>query len=343
MGRIEFKVGEAFPHDDPVARWVATLSIIANDLARVNRRLYEIMQLGSEVERQGSVYWTLLAASHLREAIKFLDPDYCALTDAPEVKAFMERRADETRERLEAIRDEFTPWKGSWPHQLTKPTRDRLFHYASDKKSSEDYGEEVGSALHEMRDEDSHIDIGGRNLDWQSWFGTEVRLNWVGQAGELSESDYGELIDSTNELCGRITDFASRITLAYLQERVGIGQDAATLGVYVPTPGSEITDRIWDGSGIVGSLVGDSGRIRIDFEGDDEVFPTYEDRVERAAERHLAVRPGGYRGYPSQASAIVDADQVMKVGWWDPVAGELEITDREALAKWRDSCGEWRA
>lgn len=286
------------------------------------------------MERVDSVYWTLLAASHLREAIKFLDPEPCALTDDPEVKAFMERRADETRQRLQDIRDEFTTWEGSWLHQLTKPARDRLFHYASGKKGNKDYGEEVGSALHEMRDEDSHIDIGGRNIDWRSWFGTEVRLNWIGQGGDLSESDYGDLIERSNELCGRITAFTVQVTLAYLEERVGIDREGSTLGVYAPATGSEILDWIWDGSGIVGSLVENTGRMRIDYEGDDEVFPTYADRVERAAERHLAVRPGGYRGYPSQASAVVDPDQVVEVGRWDPVAGELEITDALTVAQW---------
>lgn len=115
---------------------------------------------------------------------------------------------------------------------------------------------------------------------------------------------------------------------------MGIDKDADTLDVYVPAPDSELAGRVWPGSGIVGSLVGDTGRLRLDYEGDDEIYPSYADRVERAAERHLVVRPGGGRGYPSKASAYVDTDQVIKVGRWDPIEDKLEITDPESLSDW---------
>lgn len=110
--------------------------------------------------------------------------------------------------------------------------------------------------------------------------------------------------------------------------------DAEALTVFVPAPGSEIRDRVWKGSGIVGSDVGETGRLRIDYEGDSDLFPTYADRVQRAGERHQVNRPDGGQGYATRASAYVSPDEVVEVGRWYPVEGELEITDPEILIKW---------
>lgn len=110
--------------------------------------------------------------------------------------------------------------------------------------------------------------------------------------------------------------------------------DAEALAVFVPAPRSEIRDRVWKGSGIVGSVVGDTNRMRIDYEGDTEIYPAYADRVQRAAERHQADRPGGGQGYPTQASAHVSPDQVIEVGRWNPDDAELDVTKPEVLSNW---------
>lgn len=115
---------------------------------------------------------------------------------------------------------------------------------------------------------------------------------------------------------------------------MGADSDVDTLGVYVPSPGSELLGKVWEGSGIVGSPAGDTGRLQLHYEGNDEVYPTYVDRVERAAERHTATRPNGARGYPSVASAYVNRDEVIEVGRWDAADGRLEVTDRKKLNSW---------
>lgn len=132
---------------------------------------------------------------------------------------------------------------------------------------------------------------------------------------------------------GAVLD-GSRRGLTELDEDMKADTDNHTLAVYVPASNSKLVGQVWRGSGIVGSPVGDTGRLRLDFEGAAEIYPSYADRVERAAERHQAARPGGGRGYPSRASAHVDPDQVIEVGRWDLVAGELTITDPERVNAW---------
>lgn len=104
------------------------------------------------------------------------------------------------------------------------------------------------------------------------------------------------------------------------------------LKVFVPVA-SKLCERIWTGSGVVGSLVGETGRLRVDFEGDDNRFPTIEARVERAAERHLWRGPDGQR-YPTSAMAYVDPDGVFEVGRWKVEAEEPGLTDPEEMMAW---------
>lgn len=106
------------------------------------------------------------------------------------------------------------------------------------------------------------------------------------------------------------------------------------LAVYVPAPDSDLEEIVWPESGMVGSPFGESGKLRVDYEGDLETYPTYEVRIARAAERHLHARSSGERGYPTRACAWVDPGEVVEVGRWEPVAGELEITDPEAVVGW---------
>lgn len=105
------------------------------------------------------------------------------------------------------------------------------------------------------------------------------------------------------------------------------------LAVYVPTD-EQLQEKIADGSGIVGSEVSEIGRLRLDFEGNQELYDSYEARVQRAAERHLWDGPDGQRGYPTSAMAYADPDAVAQVGWWTPDTKSLEVTDPSTLTAW---------
>lgn len=106
------------------------------------------------------------------------------------------------------------------------------------------------------------------------------------------------------------------------------------LGVYVPRPNSELSDVIWPGSGIVGSKIDSTEKLRIDFEGDDEVYPSFSGRVRRAAERHMHARESDGKGYPTRACAYVDRGEVLRVGYWDPEKRSLHIEKSSRLEEW---------
>lgn len=105
------------------------------------------------------------------------------------------------------------------------------------------------------------------------------------------------------------------------------------LKIVVPARESDLVDVIWPASGIVASEEGQTGRLRLDYEGGSELYPTYADRVRRAAERHQWARQHR-SGYPTRASAYADPDEVRTVGSFDPESGQLRITDDDVLADW---------
>lgn len=109
-----------------------------------------------------------------------------------------------------------------------------------------------------------------------------------------------------------------------------------TLSVYVPKEGTELREHIAQGSGIVGSPYGDTGRLRLDYEGNLHGLPELErfaDRVARAAERHTWETAEG-KGYPTSACAYTDPNQVVKVGEFVPEDGRVKVSDEESLAGW---------
>lgn len=113
--------------------------------------------------------------------------------------------------------------------------------------------------------------------------------------------------------------------------------DREPLDLFVPAPGSELEGEVVPGSGIVGSEVGETARLRIDFEGDAELFPRYADRVRRAGSRHLWRGPGGRKGYPTKASAIVDPGELIRVGAYYPREKRLDVERQELLASWLEA------
>lgn len=110
--------------------------------------------------------------------------------------------------------------------------------------------------------------------------------------------------------------------------------DEQTLTVYVPAEDSELRETIVAGSAIVGSEYRDTGRLRIDFEGnvyDLEELVEFKAKVQRAAERHLA---NDGRGAETRACAYVDQDEVVAVGDYDPRLEELTIHVEDVLQYW---------
>jgi hypothetical protein len=69
---VRFKIGEAFPADDPLARWMTVCAMALNDLLLVNRWLFPRMREETPTAIHENFYLTRLGAAHLFELASFL-------------------------------------------------------------------------------------------------------------------------------------------------------------------------------------------------------------------------------------------------------------------------------
>ncbi len=96
-----FQMADAFPSKSVVARWILYLSIIENDLNAANLGMFNYLNDETDPFRSRWVYYSGLATSHLREAVKFLWNS----RKIPEVRAFIETLPEELRREYEQIAD----------------------------------------------------------------------------------------------------------------------------------------------------------------------------------------------------------------------------------------------
>jgi hypothetical protein len=121
---IRFEIGDLFPSDDPVARWITPCAMALNDLLYVHRHLYPL--LTNDGPGSETMYLSRLAAAHLFEIATFLSKSDRRV---PEVRSFVAKLDEDAREAYEALTairpggDE--PFAGQLKH-----ARNHVFHYA---------------------------------------------------------------------------------------------------------------------------------------------------------------------------------------------------------------------
>jgi hypothetical protein len=70
---IRFRIGDAFPADDQLARWMTICAMALNDVLYVNRLLVPRLKEEVESEDYENVYLARVPGAHLFEIAKFLD------------------------------------------------------------------------------------------------------------------------------------------------------------------------------------------------------------------------------------------------------------------------------
>ena len=86
-------MGEVFPADDPIARWLVTMSVGLNDVVLANG-LMEKAEKDYE-----NLYFFRLASSHLWELVKFIAESHDAWE---EIQRFVAELSDDGRKHFEA-------------------------------------------------------------------------------------------------------------------------------------------------------------------------------------------------------------------------------------------------
>lgn len=174
--RLRFKMGEAFPADSVVARWIALLSVLLNDLILANERLVDALDRSGSRPSVEGIYFFRLACSHFREAAKFLDNGH----QQPQVKAFIEGLTSDAQRDYDIVRSTFAPWQGSFVEATVRAIRDTFFHYPPLDSI------EFETALRELAGGETEVLLGGtRTGDIRAVFADEVGVRLAfGHLGE---------------------------------------------------------------------------------------------------------------------------------------------------------------
>ena len=200
---IGFRIGDAFPADDPIARWATVLSIAANDTIHLNIRLIE----GDLAEEQ-SIYYFRLVAAHFFEAAVWLKSTRKTL---PEVDELITSLDDAARQRYERIVG-FASQRHRFFDNL-KRSRSTLFHYPVVHPGREQAGEEeLANAMRSAADLPGWIEAGEEYATFRAEFADQIAVQLLSE----DEQETKELMEELRDPVFDLVLFSEAVLFKYL-------------------------------------------------------------------------------------------------------------------------------
>lgn len=186
---IRFEIGDLFPADDPVARWLTPCAMALNDLLYINRHLVPLLEEdGPGFE---TTYLSRLAAGHLYEIAKFLHESEARVQ---EILAFVAGLDEEVRDAYETVKAagaREVPFSDRLAH-----ARNHAFHYAELVPNAPDH-ERLKRAMVAHAGETGEIHDGGTLLnDFRALFADEIAVE-LAFPGDLDYREFVETLSTT--------------------------------------------------------------------------------------------------------------------------------------------------
>jgi hypothetical protein len=207
-GRTElrFQIGDAFPAEDPIARWLTGLAMASNDFFRMFRWVECAELVGTQVlafRIQAAAIFE--AATHLGDTLRLV----------PEVKAFVDRlppdAANERDRVLAAVDKNSEHYIGDW----AEPHRNVTFHYPEMHPAKAEHGQsEIQQALELAAHLRSSISYGESPITVRFEFADEVAVQWLPEA----TPDDPAAVEALRDAGVALAKFAQRAIGAYLEE-----------------------------------------------------------------------------------------------------------------------------
>jgi hypothetical protein len=212
---IRFKIGVAFPADDPLARWVTVCAMAMNDALLVNRWL--IPRLKEEVpsEPHENVYLGRAAAAHLYEAASFLRK----YQRQPKIKEFIEDLEPEHQAQHEALLEIGKGGRGDFSKQL-KTARDSFFHYPDLILGQEDREPLKRAMIEHAKDEEEQEikrgeirDIPPALTGFRAGFADDIATEMMLPSN--TEGELPEFLSNVSTYLGQLMAFVRAVLNAY--------------------------------------------------------------------------------------------------------------------------------
>ena len=166
---LRFRIGDAFPSEDVLARWATVLSMALNDMVLVQGKLVQpsITDRWPTYERQYSIR---LAASHLFELATFLGASH---RRHPEVRAFVDGLDVEYIDRHTALVSLGEHGQGPLREQL-KRARNHFSHYHELFDRSRVEREELRRVTHDAKADQGEIMLTPTMRTFRAQFADEI-------------------------------------------------------------------------------------------------------------------------------------------------------------------------
>ena len=212
---IRFKIGEAFPADDPLARWVTVCAMAMNDALLVNRWLIPRLQEEVPSELHETVYLGRVAAAHLYEAASFLRK----YRRQPKIKKFIEDLEPEHQAEYEALLEIGKGSQGKFSKQL-KAARDSFFHYPDLILGQEDREPLKRAMIEHAKDEEEQEikrgeirDIPPALTGFRAGFADDIATELM--LPEKTEEEFPEFISNVSTNLGQLMAFVRAVLNGY--------------------------------------------------------------------------------------------------------------------------------
>ena len=215
MPSIWFKIGEAFPADDPVARFVTVVAMISNDWQRLVQRMVELddadcVHEAAQAEQAALLIenYRLQAALHY-EAARLLQQAYERF---PEVRNFIDGLTPEAIAEFRLVIGGVTKGSPNYHGDWFSDARNATFHYSKLNRR-----ERVGKGLAAAAEEIGAISLGDSFASVRFGFADKVALKWLG--GSQPEAEIEAKLVGLRESVMALTQFAQRALGVYLGTR----------------------------------------------------------------------------------------------------------------------------
>lgn len=209
---LRFKIGDAFPASDPVARFISVLAMMSNDWMRSAQYLLEIED-GSEDEGGRRLMLFRLQAALYHEAASFIVD---ARQRFPSIDVFLDGLAETARDELSQIVGGVDPKSPRYHGDWLADHRNVTFHYPEmHPQKAAHRAEEIYEALANAAEIESTITAGDNFGSVRFGFADDVVVQWLPDVG----AEARDILSQLRETVLALARFVQRASRAYLEGR----------------------------------------------------------------------------------------------------------------------------
>lgn len=212
MQTLRFKIGDAFPASDPVARFINVVAMMSNDWLRSTADMMALDDADPDAPARRLMLFRQQAALH-HEAATFITKSRRRF---PEIRAFIDGLDQDARDECDQIVGGIDPTSSHYHGDWLADHRNVTFHYPEMHPDKAAHGqEEITEALEAASGLEGTITMSESFGSVRFRFADEVAVQWLPDAATQTHR-----IEALRESVMALGRFAQRAAQTYLQARL---------------------------------------------------------------------------------------------------------------------------